>query len=86
MFTYNHRLLDRWNEPVASFAVLAYDSPGWRPSEYRMKALGCEHVMRFPVAKLLDFEPQLAELPHDANPLRPCDGRAPVSPAHPGRC
>jgi len=69
MFTYNHRLLDRWNEPVASFALLADDSPGWRPSEYRMKALGCEHVMRFPVAKLLDFEPQLAELPHDANPF-----------------
>jgi len=69
MFTYNHRLLDRWNEPVASFAVLADDSPGWRPNEYRMKALGCEHVMRFPVAKLLDFEPQLAELPHHANPF-----------------
>lgn len=67
MFTYNHRLLDRWNEPVASFAVLADDSPGWRPTEYRMTALGCEHVMRFPVAKLLDFEPRLAELPHDGN-------------------
>ena len=34
-----------------------------------MKALGCEHVMRFPMAKLLDFEPQLADLPHDANPF-----------------
>ncbi len=69
MFTYNHRLLDRWQEPVASFAVLADDSPAWRPNEYRMSALGCEHVMRFPVAKLLDFEPRLAELPHDANPF-----------------
>ena len=69
MFTYNHRLLDRWNEPVASFAVLADDSPGWRPSEYRMTALGCEHVMRFPVAKLLDYEPRLTELPHEANPF-----------------
>jgi hypothetical protein len=26
MFTYNHRLLDRWRGPVASFAVLAYDT------------------------------------------------------------
>ena len=69
MFTYNHRLLDRWNEPVASFAVLADDSPGWRPTEHRVSVLGCEHVMRFPVAKLLDYEPRLAELPHDANPF-----------------
>jgi len=28
-----------------------------------MKAQGCEHVMRFPVAKLLDFERQLLRLP-----------------------
>jgi hypothetical protein len=34
-----------------------------------MMVLGCEHVMRFPTAKLLDFEPQLSELPHHANPF-----------------
>jgi hypothetical protein len=35
MFTYHHRLLDRWGQPVASFAVLADDSPLWRPTEFR---------------------------------------------------
>jgi hypothetical protein len=56
MFTYHHRLIDRWGQAVASFAVLADDSPGWRPSEYRIDVLGCEHAFRFPTAKLLDFE------------------------------
>ena len=56
MFTYHHRLIDRWGQAVASFAVLADDSPGWRPSQYRIDVLGCEHVFRFPTAKLLDFE------------------------------
>jgi flagellar biosynthesis/type III secretory pathway protein FliH len=31
--------------------------------------LGCEHVFRFPTAKLLDHEPRLAELKRDANPF-----------------
>ena len=56
MFTYHHRLIDRWGQAVASFAVLADDSPGWRPSQYRIDVLGCTHVFNFPTAKLLDFE------------------------------
>lgn len=40
-----------------------------RPSDYRTQALGCEIVFRFPVAKLLDHESQLAELKRDGNPF-----------------
>jgi hypothetical protein len=69
MFTYHHRLLDRWGQAVASFAVLADDSPGWRPSEYRTELLGCEHWFRFPTVKLLDHEYRLVELQHEANPF-----------------
>jgi hypothetical protein len=54
---------------VVSLAVLADDNPPWRPSQHRVEALGCEHVMRFPVAKLLDFEPALHCLPQQANPF-----------------
>jgi hypothetical protein len=54
---------------VASFAVLADDSPGWRPSQYRIDVLGCEHFLRFPTAKLLDFEPELAALKRQSNPF-----------------
>jgi hypothetical protein len=69
MFTYHHRLIDRRGPGVASFAVLADESPGWRPTEYRIDVLGCEHIFRFPTAKLLDNEPRLAELKHNANPF-----------------
>jgi hypothetical protein len=69
MFTYHHRLIDRWGQAVASFAVLADDSAGWRPSQYRIDVLGCEHVFRFPTAKLLDFEPDLAALKRQSNPF-----------------
>jgi hypothetical protein len=69
MFTYHHRLIDRWGPDVASFAVLADDSPGWRPAVYRISVLGCEHVFRFPTAKLLDHEHRLAELKREANPF-----------------
>lgn len=69
MFTYHHRLLDAWGRAVASFAVLADDSPAWRPHEYRVDVLGCRHVMTFPTAKLLDHEPRLAALRQDSNPF-----------------
>jgi hypothetical protein len=69
MFTYHHRLIDRWGQAVASFAVLADDSPLWRPSEYRTELLGCEHWFRFPTAKLLDHEPRLTELQRNSNPF-----------------
>lgn len=52
-----------------SLAVLADGNPLWRPSQHRVEALGCEHVRRFPVAKLLDFEPALDCLPQQANPF-----------------
>jgi hypothetical protein len=35
MYTYNYRVFDRYNRPVASLAVLADDDPTWRPSEFR---------------------------------------------------
>ena len=54
---------------MASFAVLADDSPGWRPSEYQSELLGWEHRFRFPTAKLLDHEHRLAVLQRDPKPL-----------------
>ena len=69
MFRYHHRLIDRWGQEVASFAVLADDSPTWRPCSHRIDVLGCKHLFRFPVAKLLDHERQLAELERHANPF-----------------
>ncbi len=56
--------MGRWCVSVVRLggAALPFQAPG-------VSVRSCEHVMRFPTAKLLDFEPQLSELPHHANPF-----------------
>ena len=56
--------MGRWRVSVVRLgrAALPFQAPG-------VSVRICEHVMRSPVAKLLDFEPQLAGLPHHANPF-----------------
>ena len=58
MFVYNYRIYDRYKKPVASMAVLADDTPDWRPSEYRQETLGSQQSLTFPIAKLLDYAGQ----------------------------
>jgi hypothetical protein len=62
MFTYNYRIFDRFTRPVASLAVLADESPEWRPSSYGYDLFGCQMKLDFPVAKLLDYETDREEL------------------------
>ena len=69
MFVYNYRLYDRYRRPVASMAVLADDSASWHPSSFEFEALGCEHTLKFPTAKLLDYRDQEEALLDDANPF-----------------
>jgi hypothetical protein len=69
MYTYNYRVFDRYNRPVASLAVLADDDPTWRPSEFRSCLFGCETGIRFPAVKLLDLAAQETELEASANPF-----------------
>jgi hypothetical protein len=69
MYVYHYRIFDRYNKPVASFAVLADDDPGWRPSEYRSNLLGCEAALQFPAIKLNDLIPKEAELEGSSNPF-----------------
>jgi hypothetical protein len=69
MFTYHYRLFDRFDSPVASFAVLADDDPDWRPSRFQFEALGLAHAVEFGLAKLLDHEDRLEQLQQDPNPF-----------------
>jgi predicted transposase/invertase (TIGR01784 family) len=69
MFVYNYRIQDRFNLPVASFAVLADTSPGWRPDSYRSEVLGCRIGFDFPVAKLLDHLDNIDSLLASDNPF-----------------
>ena len=69
MFTYNYRLYDRYARPIASFAVLADENESWRPDHFGYEVLGCSHMLRFPVAKLVDHVDRIDQLETDPNPF-----------------
>ena len=69
MYQYNYRLFDRYDRPVASFAVLADGRAGWRPTRYGYEFWGCKVGLEFPVVKLLDYESRWLELEQSANPF-----------------
>src|ERR671924_2154175 len=69
MYVYNYRIQNRYDRPVASFAVLGDDRPGWRPSEFRQALWGCEVHFRFPTVKLLDYGNDWPALENDPNPF-----------------
>jgi len=69
MYTYNYRIFDRYNRPVASLAVLADDRPGWKPDRYSYELLGCEAGIKFPIVKLLDYAKKFEELTESENPF-----------------
>jgi hypothetical protein len=69
MFVYHYRLFDRFDAPVASFAVLADDDPAWLPDRFVYEALGLEHRVQFGIAKLLAHEHRLDELQAHPNPF-----------------
>ena len=69
IFVYNYRIYDRYHRPVASMAVLADDTPSWKPQEFSYEVLGCNHSLQFPVAKLLDYADRVESLENDPNPF-----------------
>jgi hypothetical protein len=69
MFVYHYRLLDRYRRPVASFAVLAEEEPGWWPDRYATELWGCSLDFRFPAAKLLGFAADEQKLEVSDNPF-----------------
>jgi hypothetical protein len=69
MFTYYTRLLDRFDRPVASLAILGDDEPGWRPAGYDQTLWGCQVAFTFPTVKLVEYRERLAELEAERNPF-----------------
>jgi hypothetical protein len=69
MFVYNYRLYDRYHRPVASMAVLADESENWHPKSFGFEVLGCEHSLKFPTVKLLEFAGREDELLANENPF-----------------
>lgn len=69
MYVYNYRIFDRYKRRVASLAVLTDDNPNWRPDSYGYELFGCEVSLRFPVAKLLDYQTDWDGLLENDNPF-----------------
>ena len=69
IYVYNYRLYDRYNQPIASFAVLADQNEHWKPDHFGYDILGCRHRLDFPVAKLLEYAPQAEALASHPNPF-----------------
>ena len=62
MYVYNYRSFDLYHKPVVSLAVLGDESNKWRPNTYSYAIGGCEVSLKFPIAKLLDYESRWQEL------------------------
>jgi hypothetical protein len=69
MFTYNYRLRDRYNRPIASLAVLSDERSTWRPRSYTDELWGCRIQFEFPVVKLLDYGGNWSDLENSSNPF-----------------
>jgi len=69
MFVYNYRIYDHYRRPVASMAVLADDSPSWKPQDFGYQVLGCQMGIHFPVVKLQDYAGGEQALADDPNPF-----------------
>lgn len=69
MFVYNYRLYDRYARAIASLAILADETIGWKPDGFALEQLGCTHRFHFPVVKLLDWADRLVGLESDPNPF-----------------
>ncbi len=69
MYVYNYRLFDKQFLPVTSLAILADDSPSWRPNSYTLSQWGCTSQFKFPMVKLWDYADQIDSLLNSTNPF-----------------
>ncbi|MDM3863187.1 MAG: DUF4351 domain-containing protein, partial [Aphanizomenon gracile PMC644.10] len=69
MYIYNYRAFDLYHQFVVSVAILGDTSPSWRPNSYNRAMLDCELNLKFPIAKILDYESKWDELEKSYNPF-----------------
>jgi hypothetical protein len=67
MFVYNCRIVERYNRPVVSVAVLADENPTWQPLGFHRELWGCSTDFRFPTVKLLDYAGKSDDLEQSDN-------------------
>ncbi len=69
IYTYHHRIEDRFNRTVVSMAILADDRPSWKPNKHTSELWGCKAELKFPIVKVLDFLSRWWELEQSLNPF-----------------
>jgi hypothetical protein len=62
-------ILDRYDRPVVSLAVLCDEQRSWRPDRFEYNNLGCYVDFRFPMVKLIDYRRDEAALEQSPNPF-----------------
>jgi hypothetical protein len=70
MFTYYYRIYDKFDAvKTMSIAILADESPNWRPDSFGYDICGFEIRMVFPSIKLLDYAKDWEALEENPNPF-----------------
>ena len=69
MFVYHYRILDRYQKKAVSLGVLSDPEPGFRPHQFISECFGCRIDFTFPIAKVLDYGKNWAELEQSNNPF-----------------
>jgi predicted transposase YdaD len=69
MFTYYYRLHDRFNRPIASFAILGVERSSWHPDRYETSLWGSSIRFVYQTIKLLDYRKNLEHLAANRNPF-----------------
>ena len=69
MYSYNYRIFDRYNRPVASIAVLGDEGINWQPKQFGYDLFGCRVDFQFPIVKLLEYKHRQADLEVSRNPF-----------------
>jgi hypothetical protein len=67
MFVYHYRIFDRFEQPIASLAILGDESDSWRPHCFGYEKGECQLSFKFPVVKLIDYKERWAELEQSRN-------------------
>ncbi|MBF0213868.1 MAG: cytosolic protein [Magnetococcales bacterium] len=69
MYTYQYRAYYLKKMLVVGLAVLADESPLWRPMEFHQTLWGSEVIYRFNTVKLLDYQDRIEALENSDNPF-----------------
>ena len=69
MYVYRYRIYDRFAVPIASIAILADESPTWRPTMFETGLWGSRDLSEFVSIKLLDYLDRIDRLLEEENPF-----------------